>query len=333
LASLKALFHHDPDEIVISSPGPVGLLGLLMARLLRVRCTGIFHTDFSADALRISSNESMASLVDAYCRWFYSLCDEIRVPTREYIGILERRGYERSRMTVIPRGVDTRAFAPRNGDARPTLNLAGAPTLLYVGRISKDKNVEFLADVYERIIARGVRVNLLVVGDGPDLAEIQARLAPHGAVRFTGHVPHDRLPGLYRQADLFVFPSTTDTFGMAVLEAQACGLPAVVSDIGGPKEIIQDGETGWVLPAESSGEWEERILEILDRLREAPAEYEEIRRRARRRAESRYSWWAFMQSLFDRPAPANGTPLKATKSLPARRADRAPRESLQLALY
>jgi glycosyltransferase involved in cell wall biosynthesis len=265
--------------------------------------------------------------------WFYSLCDEIRVPTQEYIGILERRGYERSRMVVIPRGVDTRAFAPRNGDAGGRLNLAEAPTLLYVGRISKDKNVEFLADVYERIIARGVRVNLLVVGDGPDLAEIQARLAPHGAVRFTGHVPHDRLPELYAQADLFVFPSTTDTFGMAVLEAQACGLPAVVSDIGGPKEIILDGETGWVLPAESSDEWEGRILEILDRLREAPAEYEEIRRRARRRAESRYFWWAFMQSLFDRPAPANGTPLKATKSLLARRADRAPRESLQLALY
>jgi glycosyltransferase involved in cell wall biosynthesis len=332
LLSLKALFDHDPDEIVISSPGPVGLLGLLMGRLLGAKCTGIFHTDFSAEAQRITQNESLASLVEAYCRWFYSLCDVIRVPTHEYQGILERRGYDRGRMLPFPRGIDTRLFAPGSGGVKERLNLAEAPTLLYVGRISQDKNLGLLAEAYERLSARGVRANLLVVGDGPDLADLQRRLAPHAGVRFAGHVPHASLPSYYAAADLFVFPSTTDTFGMAVLEAQACGLPALVAKAGGPQEIVRDGETGWVLAGEAPSEWEVSILEILDRLRESPAEYAEIRRRARRHVETHYTWGGFMRALFDRPAPVDIPPRSASQRPAGRRVPRAPRGAVQLAL-
>lgn len=333
LSSLKALYEDDPDEILISSPGPLGLLGLLMARLLGVKCTGIYHTDFAAEATRITKDESLSVLVEAYSRWFYSLCHEIRVPTWEYMAILEGRGYDRSKMSLFPRAIDTELFAPRAGCARARLGLNDGITLLYVGRVSEDKNIGFLADVYERVARRRTDVNLLIAGDGPSLPELKARFGSCPRVVFAGTVPHVRLPELYSFADLFVFPSLTDTFGMAVLEAQACGLPALVSDIGGPKEIIQDGETGWMISTDDSAAWEERIMEVADRIHRAPHEYGKIRYLARERIRNRYPWERFMECVLDGAAPANGEGSKARKARPANGRASLSRSAVQLALY
>ena len=297
LSSLKLLFEYDPDEILISSPGPVGLLGLLMARLLGAKCTGIYHTDFAAETMGITRNESVAGLVETYTKWFYSLCHQLQVPTKEYISILEKRGYDRSRMVIFPRGIDTEQFAPRNGTLRATLSLQNGTTMLYAGRISKDKNLEFLANLYERIATRQPRVNLLLVGDGPDLKEFQFRFRDRPRVCITGRVEHSSLPELYSLADLFVFPSTTDTFGMAVLEAQACGLPALVSDIGGPQEVILDGITGWALSTSDPAAWEEKILEIIGQIQRAPLEYLERRYHTRKRIQERFTWERFMRTI------------------------------------
>jgi len=314
LSSLKLLFEYDPDEIFISSPGPVGLLGLLMARLLGAKCWGIYHTDFAAEAMSITRNESVAGLVETYTKWFYSLCHQLQVPTREYVSILERRGYDRSRMVVFPRGIDTAQFAPRNGALPATLHLQNGITLLYAGRISKDKNVGFLADLYERITTAHPQVNLLLVGDGPDLREFQLRFQDRPRVHFTGRVDHASLPALYSLADLFVFPSTTDTFGMAVLEAQACGLPALVSDIGGPQEVILDGITGWAISPSDPTAWEARVLDVIGQIRCAPLEYVERRHRARKRIQEQFTWERFMRTIFDEPV--NGGEAATTRPAP-----------------
>jgi glycosyltransferase involved in cell wall biosynthesis len=274
----------------------------------------------------ITRNESVAGLVETYTKWFYSLCHQVQVPTKEYISILERRGYDRSRMVIFPRGIDTEQFAPRNGTLRATLGLENGITLLYAGRISKDKNLDFLATLYERIVIRQPRVNLLFVGDGPDLKEFQCRFQERPRVRFTGRVEHSSLPELYSLADLFVFPSTTDTFGMAVLEAQACGLPALVSDIGGPQEVILDGVTGWALSTSVPTAWEERIMEIIGQIQRAPLEYLERRHHTRKRIQEHFTWERFTRTIFDEQHPVDECePAKnrrARKKAPSARMDR-----------
>jgi glycosyltransferase involved in cell wall biosynthesis len=120
--------------------------------------------------------------------------------------------------------------------------------LLYAGRVSREKNLELLADAFIELQASGSSAWLVVAGDGPYREEMQRRLRQHKAI-FTGFLSQADLARIYASADVLVFPSTTDTFGNVVLEAQASGLPVVVTDAGGPRELMVPGETGLVVAA------------------------------------------------------------------------------------
>lgn len=333
LAGLKELFAHDPDEIFISSPGPVGLLGLLMGRLLGAPCRGLYHTDFTAEAKRMAGDDSVAELVEAYTKWFYSVCRRIEVPSHEYRALLEARGYDREKVRVFPRGINSEVFSPRNGSGRQSLPLATGVTLLYIGRVSKDKSVGFLADIYERARARLVDLNLIVAGDGPDLQELRARFASNPRVVLLGRVAHTRLPDLYSRADLLVFPSVTDTFGLAVLEAQACGLPALVSDVGGPKEIVVDGVTGWVVPHDDAARWADKVVELAQVVQRAPQDFDEIRRRARERVREQFAWSGFVRWVFEEGTEAATEAVRARTQAARPAGAKAASDMRQLALY
>jgi len=310
LKALKLLNELEPDEIFISTPGPVGLLGLLASRLLAARCVGIYHTDFSSQIKEIIGGESVAKLCEKFMKWFYASMDEVLVPTRQYIDILERRGIDRSKMRVFWRGVDTEMFRPDWTSKAAVLERLGVRdgvTLLYVGRISKDKNLDFLADVYRRVTERRPHVNLVIAGTGPYMEGLRSGLADCARVVFTGRLAQPDLPALYSAADLLVFPSITDTFGMTVLEAQACGLPALVSDKGGPQEIIQDGETGFVIPANRLRLWVDRVEDLIDLQMASPDVYWAMRNAARQMVLRDYNWdSALIHSLGEvklRPLP------------------------------
>src|SRR5262249_17772261 len=115
--------------------------------------------------------------------------------------------------------------------------------LLYVGRISREKDLDLLADAFRRLRQEGAPVQLFVVGHGP-YSEALAKSLPEAI--FTGYLKGAELAAAYASADIFVFPSTTDTFGNVILEAQASGLPVVVSDSGGPKELVVDKANGLI---------------------------------------------------------------------------------------
>ncbi len=292
LKSMKALHGFEPDEIFISTPGPIGMLGLLIGRLMSVPVTGIYHTDFTLELGEIARDESAVNTVESAVRWFYSLMDEIRVPTQSYIDILEKRGLDRSKMSIFPRHVDTDAFAyhpPWEWDGT-RIDLDEGLNLLYVGRVSKDKNLEFLIDVYKELIERGYSINLIITGDGPFKGEMENELRQYDRVRFTGKVPYDTLPLIYSQADALIFPSITDTFGMVVLEAQCCELPAIVSDRGGPKELVKENETGLILPALNKEKWVEAILNFNELKNSKPEEYRQLRINARNHIIENLSW-------------------------------------------
>jgi glycosyltransferase involved in cell wall biosynthesis len=112
-----------------------------------------------------------------------------------------------------------------------------------VGRISREKDLDLLAAAYRRLREEGLPVQLFVVGHGP-YSEAFAKGLPEAF--FTGYLTGNDLATAYASADIFVFPSTTDTFGNVILEAQACGLPVVVSDSGGPKELVENEINGLI---------------------------------------------------------------------------------------
>ena len=135
--------------------------------------------------------------------------------------------------------------------------------MLYVGRISKEKNLDRLIQAFLELSDDHRPVSLVIVGDGPYLYELNKRY-PFPGIAYTGLLQGDDLATAYASADLFVFPSTTDTFGNAVLEALASGLPTVVSDQGGPRELVEGLGCGLVVDLEPPGALSAAIASLLD---------------------------------------------------------------------
>lgn len=301
LKSLERIYEESPTEIIVSTPGPAGLVGVLAARLFGIPCRGIYHSDFTRMTELGLSSGTMASFVQGYIRIFYGLMDQTLVPTEEARNMLVARGYEPGRLSIFRRGIDTGFFAPLAESREVLRGRLGLPmgmTLLYAGRISQDKSLLLLSDVYKELRARDMAINLVIAGDGPLLEQMKQDLAPYPTVVFTGRVEQKRMPELYAMADLFVFPSTMDTFGMAVLEAQACGLPALVTNIGGPQELISDGETGLVLPADKVDVWAEAVERMSAIMACDPKAFDAMRQASRRKVVSRFGWNEALIDLF-----------------------------------
>ncbi len=305
LNSIRIICEKNPDEILVSTPGPLGLLGLLCSKLLHIPCKGIFHSDFTKQFSLITGDETVCNIIEEYIRWFYSQCSEIKVPTREYISILAKRGYSLSKMTLFPRGIESEIFKPRENSRKELFLRYGIPedkiNLLYVGRISPEKHVDMLFRIHQQLLVKEHEVNLIFAGNGPepyftDFKKLADKLR---GVFFLDRLPRNELPVVYSGADLMLFPSTTDTFGMVVLEAQSCGLPVIVSDVGGPKEIVLNGKTGYVLPAYNAEVWVEKIETVITLINSYSEHYLEMRHTARRHVISNYNWQVVLDNLFE----------------------------------
>lgn len=167
-----------------------------------------------------------------YMNWYYNQCDLILAPSRHTME--ELRPKFKPEVAVLSRGVSTEKFNPRyrtRTDARTKA--------LYVGRVAPEKNLSVLVDIFKN----RSDVDLVVVGDGPYLQEMKTAL-PNA--EFLGKVTGEQLSQAYANGDFFVFPSRTDTLGNCVLEAMSSGLPVIVSDAMGPKELVKQGETGFI---------------------------------------------------------------------------------------
>jgi glycosyltransferase involved in cell wall biosynthesis len=204
-------------------------------------------------------------------RWFYQQMDCIAAPTRSIRDELIAQGLPADRIKIVGRGIDHQRFSPDKQDTalRKSWNAENKTVLLYVGRLSEEKKLACLADAFIRAHAANADLRLVLVGDGPFRQRLQDRLAGL-PVHFAGVQRGEDLAKHYASSDLFVFPSETDTLGNVVLEAQASGLPALVSSQGGPKDCIQDGATGLIIPSMTPDHLAETILEITgqpDRLR------------------------------------------------------------------
>ncbi len=265
-----------PDAVHVSTPGPVGLLGRRFALRHRLPLLGTYHTDFPAYIDHLFDEPVFTRLCTWHMRWFYRPFARVFTRSLEYAASMERIGIPRPRIVRVLPGSGPSAFDPALRTDAPALwrSLASlgvqpdSAKALYVGRISVEKSLPRLAELWpavrEACAHRGVNAQLLVVGDGPYRAEMQRRLAPHNAA-FLGYRHGRELAAIYACSDVFVFPSTTDTLGQVVMEAQCSGLPVIVTDKGGPAEVVRDGVTGFVLPVCNSAKarWRDAIADLL----------------------------------------------------------------------
>ncbi|MBB2203858.1 glycosyltransferase family 4 protein [Gluconacetobacter takamatsuzukensis] len=217
-----------PDAIHIVTEGPLGLAARRWALGRGQGFTSSFHTRFP-EYIRARTGFS-TGLPYRFLRWFHGAAALTLVPTASLLDELRERGFEH--LECWTRGVDADRFRP-DAAAIDWQSLYGVrgPYLLYVGRVAVEKNLE----AFLSLELPGTRI---VVGDGPDRAALAAR---YPDVLFTGYLTGGELAAAYAASDVFVFPSVTDTFGLVILEALACGLPVAAFDVTGPRDILPPG--------------------------------------------------------------------------------------------
>ena len=300
LAALDLIAREAPDRIVISTPGPVGLLALAAARVLGVPCTGVYHTDFTKQADMFIGDAWISSVIESGTRWFFRQMDEVRVPSEQYIAMLADRGLEPDRMKIFRRGIDPEFAVSderRQQDLRHRFDLPErGTTLMWAGRLGKEKNLDFLMDVCREVMTQRPNTTLLIAGDGPERERLASRNEDPRVI-FTGRVDRSDLAQLYQMSDVFVFPSTTDTFGMVVLEGHACGLPAIVTDVGGPQEIVRNGETGFIVKADDRDAWVKTTLGMIDLKEKDTDIFDEMRAKARQCSQTRNGWGKLLDEM------------------------------------
>ncbi|OQX14183.1 MAG: glycosyl transferase family 1 [Desulfobulbaceae bacterium A2] len=248
---LDYIERHGITRIHVSTPGTMGLLGLAAAKLMDLPVAATYHTDIPQYVGRLTDDAFLENTAWNFILWFYNQMDEVLVPSHSTREQLVERGLAPEKVRPLPRWVDTDSFSPSRRDPKfwGARGLNGGPTFLYAGRVSKEKNLALLTRAFRGMVDEGLPASLAVVGDGPFRPEMEQELRGL-PVHFTGYLHGEDLARAYASADIFVFPSTTDTFGNVVLEAQASGLPVIVSDQGGPRELMLPGTTGLVTRAD-----------------------------------------------------------------------------------
>jgi glycosyltransferase involved in cell wall biosynthesis/predicted metal-dependent phosphoesterase TrpH len=239
-AAVQTLADGAFDAIHVCSPGPAGIAGALVARALGVPLVGSYHTELTAYAGLRSGDEHVTNAMAMAVGAFYNACDIVLSPSLASDAALAAIGMPAHKIMRWDRGVDTSRFDPSLRDEK--LLASGAVNVLYSGRITREKGADLLADAFLLARERDPRLHLVLAGGGPEQEHLRDRLGDTAS--FLGWLQGTELARAYASADLFLFPSATDTFGQVILEAQASGLPVIAVAEGGPLSLIEDGVTG-----------------------------------------------------------------------------------------
>jgi glycosyltransferase involved in cell wall biosynthesis/predicted metal-dependent phosphoesterase TrpH len=242
-AVADALTERRYEALHVCAPGPAGIAAALVARVMGLPLIGSYHTELQAYAHSRASDPQIEALVAGIVAALYKNCEVVLSPSAAADASLVRLGISAQRIRRWQRGVDTERFSQKRRDKQL---VPGRFNVLYVGRLSREKGVELLADAFLQARQRDPRLHLVLAGGGPEENLLRRRL--EGEATFLGWVHGEELARVYASADLFAFGSTTDTFGQVILEAQASGLPVVAANGGGPAELIEDGRSGCLVP-------------------------------------------------------------------------------------
>jgi phosphatidylinositol alpha 1,6-mannosyltransferase len=239
-----------PDVVHVATEFALGLAGLKAARQLRIPVVASAHTDYDKYAARYGVEWALR-VGWHYLRWFYGQAYRVLCPSRMYEEHLHRRGGIHT--GIWSRGVDPEEFHPRfrSESYRESLGLGPDDLLVtYIGRIAREKNLAQLLAAWKALAAERGSAQLALVGRGPLEEPIRRRDIP--GVHVLGLMHGRALAEAYASADLFVFPSTTETFGNSLLEAMGSGLPCLAANAAGVLEFARQGQNAWLVAPNST---------------------------------------------------------------------------------
>jgi phosphatidylinositol alpha 1,6-mannosyltransferase len=295
-----------PDIIHVASPTPMAVWAQNYARSRGIPVVATFHTHFVSyfPYYRLGGLEALGWRI---IRWFYNRCDATYAPSSSIVDELTAQGVRG--VHLWSRGVDAELFSPARRDESLRAELGAdeeTPLVLMVSRLVKEKDMADLVTMDAELRRRGVPFRLALVGTGPMRRRLERQLPD---AHFAGHQRGESLARWYASGDIFVFPSTTETFGNVVQEAMASGLPCVVVNRGGPPGVIEPGRSGLVAQAKSGAS----IAGQVERLVRDGALRAQMGRAARERAQAR-TWDAVNGGLL-----ADYRRIAGISSEPARR--------------
>ncbi len=282
---LEKLFEaQEPDIVHIATEGPLGFSGLRAARKLGIPASSTFHTnfqDYCADYGAAFAGKAMMS----YLRWFHNACSLTTVPDPTLIQRLNNEGVER--LEMLGRGADTELFSPkkRNPELRKSWGAEEDDLVaIYVGRAAAEKDIPLSLEAWATARKEIPNLKMVVVGDGPVRKKLEGKWPE---VNFAGMRYDEDLARHYASADIFVFGSTSETFGNVVIEAMASGLAVITYDYAAGKQFIKSGENGHLVPLNEREKFIETVCDVARHREKLPS----VQRSARNTTED-YPWQA-----------------------------------------
>lgn len=236
---VETLAEGNYDLVHVTAPGPAGVAATMLSRITGAPLIASHHTELAAYAGLRSGDGNLEAMAQLAFGAFYRAPRRVLSPSPGADRSLIELGVADARIDRWERGVDTARFDPDKAtrDAFP-----GEIKVLYAGRLTREKGVDLLAESFLAARRSDPRLHLLLAGGGPEEGELRQRLGEHAT--FLGWLEGEELPRAYASADIFLFCSRTDTFGQAILEAGASGLPTVAVAEGGPAALIENRHTG-----------------------------------------------------------------------------------------
>ncbi len=246
------------DLVHVCAPGPSGIAALAIAKVMELPVLGSYHTELAAYAGLRGGDPTLELSARMALGAFYGQCDRVLTPSPQSDEVVRDLGIADERIGRWDRGVDLARFDP-DKRLEGLCGPEGAFTVLYAGRLTKEKGVDLLAATFLEARRRDSRLHLVLAGGGPEEGQLRAALGEHAT--FLGWLAGEELAAAYASADAFLFASRTDTFGQVLLEAQASGLPVLAVAEGGPLSIVEDGVSG-LLREPSAGALAEALVEL-----------------------------------------------------------------------
>ena len=250
-----------PDVVHIATEGPLGWSALQAAKVLKLPVTSDFRTNFQSYSKHYGIGWLRKPIV-AYLRKFHNATACTMVPTKELKKTLSENGF--LNLKVVSRGVDTSLFnmSKRDPDLRKTWGATDqSQVMISVGRMAPEKKLEQVLKTFEALKLLGTDLKLVMVGDGPLREQFQLK---YPEIIFPGMLVQSELAKYYASADLFVFPSQTETFGNVTLEALASGIPVLAFDCAAARDWVQTGVNGWLVPENDPDGFARKAVEIFN---------------------------------------------------------------------
>lgn len=306
---LRLLKRYPVDLIEFETPSPGAWLVCFCAKVAGIKVFSHYRTDVPTYTKTLVKAKWMFHFVLWLMKIFYGMTKPVVSPCKDYADILTSQlKIPANQVQILPRGLPLEKFSPDmrgkgvwekyNGSTEAVqTGTTRKVRFSFIGRISKEKNLEFLNGVWKKFAAQHSDVELMYVGYGWYLEEIKKFFAGDNSVHFAGEQGGETLASLYADSDFFLFPSVTDTFGNVVVEAMSTGTPAIVSNYGGPHDIVMDEAAGRILPIDENA-WLNAMEECRTMFLEKTEEYAKMREVAHERT-LKYTMQNSTKAQFD----------------------------------